>query len=345
MEHSPSRPSTLELRHLPPRQRTYGFLCALLLGGFALVLPATGAGSSLAIVNGITHPAGVGVSAARGAPVLPLKITSLAGRHHTLVHSVGSAIAMAHEARRGRLWIATSAHLLPIDSTCRILVEFPRIDGSVRSARAKVRWRDRKRDLALLTVAVPEGGLFDLARRPPRALPPSTSEVVALGFPDPEFVHGDGLRDTRGSGRRLQLFVGKIVEQQATLAVAFRHVDSPAIDGRLHLDAIFLHTARVAPGSSGGPLLDPRGALLGMHVGSLDRHSGKGCHPPPSATPCVYVAVSVEPVWNELERRISPDDRMAHASVEIPRPPRPLHQSLPGEDPARLGTGAMTDMK
>jgi len=110
-------------------------------------------------------------------------------------------------------------------------------DGS--TARASVPGADVDGDLAVLSV--PTGGRKPLDWRPPEVTPRLGEVVIGLSSP---------------GGRGLRAGVGSI----SALDVSFRGPGGTTVTGALE------HSAPLARGSSGGPLIDTAGRLLGVNT-------------------------------------------------------------------------------
>lgn len=230
---------------------------------------------------------------------LALRVDSVDGRPARWNRSVGSAVAVAYEPRQRRLWLATSAHVVPCRAGCRILVDLPTEDGRTVTGRARIQWQDSHQDLALLSTHLPEKGHVQLAHRPRHGAATPPSRVVALGYPGTDHA-------SKSKERALEITQGAVVERHEAQRLVFRSSSADEVQGTFHLDQLIFHTAAIAPGSSGGPLLDADGALLGIHTGSLVKRQGGGCLRASDDGACLHLAVGLEALWEELERLTEP---------------------------------------
>ena len=259
------------------------------------------------------------VSAQQATISIEVQSRRLGSVHSTT--SLGSGVVVRidrREARTWRLWIATSAHVVPCLGLCSIEVQLPTAegksrDGFVRRAARIVRL-DRESDLALLEVKVPPIIELAVARRAVTGSEsPSDRPVMAIGFPDPSLLGSGDKRGDRGGDRRgdrvQRVSRGFSITGPSALNADYRAFSSKAIQGRFQYRNALLHTARLVPGASGGPLVDASGAVIGINSGALLSKSQGTClradrtsaGRTSAGRTCLYLAVSMEPVWNWLD--------------------------------------------
>jgi S1-C subfamily serine protease len=132
-------------------------------------------------------------------------------------------------------------------------------DGDVREG--VVVATDRATDLALLRIdPVPVLDPLHLAQTAPTG-----TRVIAIGAPG-------GRLDTVTKGR--------------TLSIMARPTDQISI-------GLIQHSAALAPGSSGGPLLNCQGAVVGINIGILSQNQGHGASPIGYAVPIDQVRQAI----------------------------------------------------
>lgn len=194
--------------------------------------------------------------------------------------STGSGVVVARDEASGQLSLATSAHVVACASACMIRVVFRRqgTAGTV-SSRARVVWSDPRRDLALLRARAPRGAHFQVAETAGAASALPSAEVLAIGFPD--------LRTVRSATRAKRYSKGRLLDSMKRLQSEYRALTSMTAVGRFELEDVLIHSADLLPGSSGGPLIDSRGRVLGINTGSMKEGT-------------VHLAVAVEGVLEQL---------------------------------------------
>lgn len=150
--------------------------------------------------------------------------------------------------------IATNHHV--VAGAVKIDAATPDRTGEGKSYPAEVIWSSPKSDLALLKVPALDLPALVFAEK----LPAKGNKVTAIGFPGA----ADNVVDFKG------------IESTLTQGVIGRIVDSPLIDGGPDINMI-QHSAAINQGSSGGPLLDDCGRVIGINtakaVGRIFRDS------------------------------------------------------------------------
>lgn len=223
---------------------------------------------------------------------------------------IGSGLIVGSIVSRSRpvALILTTAHSTTCSrSRCTRLVGFPSATPSLAmtdTGQVTVLATAPERDLTLLAAELPEGAVR------PRVLPrlasaasTMSSSVIAIGWPDLDLRqrwHGDPPADSAELTRRFS--AGSVVRG------AVKHVIRAGL--RPTLVAAVYHTADMLPGSSGGPLLNQRGEVIGLNSriiqGTPSRSDlGYCCAPAQEHRPgrdCVHMAVAADEIRDLLAR-------------------------------------------
>ncbi len=218
----------------------------------------------------------------------------------------GSGLLVGADRDRHRIWIATASHVVTCARGCsvRLRPQGPGSDATtdVSERPARVTWRHRGADLALLEVSWPDAVELPEVVRPPRpgidARP--GDPVVAMGYPD---LSGP----KEPIGRCTKVFsTGRLEARREAFRAPVRSLGSGPSIGALDARGAWTHTAEILPGSSGGPLVSARGEILGLNVGSLATERGSCLRAPgteENGAGCQHLAIDLAPLWQELERR------------------------------------------
>lgn len=175
--------------------------------------------------------------------------------------------------------VATNSHVVEDAQTVAVLFGglAPRIDSGT------IVWSSTALDLALIYVGNAGSAPLPLAE----ALPQKGASVYALGFPSEANAHsplGVAVDATVTKGVLSRVFEGSWANQELT---------------------ILQHDAAINPGSSGGPLLDECGRVIGVNTGgsavTVRTIDGKERRVP--AASGVSWASAIHELRNELDRR------------------------------------------
>jgi pSer/pThr/pTyr-binding forkhead associated (FHA) protein len=152
----------------------------------------------------------------------------------------------------GTATVVTNHHVIE-DATAIVLVYWS--GGRFVHTEARVEYADRTRDLALLKAAEPLPG-----RALPLAMyaPPSGSEVWAFGFP--------GAADALfGGARGVADFLEKL-SKDASMSLPTRTFGTVSGERQRNRVTFIQHQVPISPGSSGGPLMDSCGSVVGINA-------------------------------------------------------------------------------
>ena len=296
--------------------------CGILL--FSLVVTASGAARDVPSgpSNGIAHLSPEGFSASsEGLPDLAMDawyatvrvegrgVSWRPGKCPRQRLRRGSGIVVKLTNNRRLAVIATNSHIIScaFSGICELRVGFgessspcaPKWSNAVR-----VVSRNPRKDLAILEVEVPSGAEVRTARfASPACCEAGKESVFSIGWPDLKVRKKWGVTpppnyrsQTRRHSDGLLLFWSKNFQ--------LRSEAGEVLD---RLQVIF-HNADVLPGSSGGPLTNRDGEVLGVNtmIEGIDEPSAthEFCAGLDTRNPgkCVHIAISSHEVIKELER-------------------------------------------
>ncbi len=227
------------------------------------------------------------------------------GRARFRPETVGSGVILAvrDEGRHRVAVVATNEHVLRCTTPrCWPWVAFARTGSSrptLWSRKVDILWQDTTHDMAILSVRLPGGlepAIAPLADQ--RCRTHAGQEVLAIGWPDLTWrTDWDG-REPRATTLRLKRFsVGRLVAGTVPPVVRDALGWDDGVD-------VFLHTADLLPGCSGGPVLDTDGHVLGLntavaHGPSVDNPYNLPCNDQARdahGARCAYVAITADEI-------------------------------------------------
>ena len=220
----------------------------------------------------------------------------------------GSGVIVRLDDERRVAVIATTAHAITCrDKACRIRVGFDDSD-----ARNSQRWsspvhvvsRNTAKDLAFIEADIPNGAEARAARfASAECEEAGIDRVVSIGWPDLTIRKEWGARPPPNYQDRVKRYSDGLF---LSLLKGYRM--RPDVDGLVKRLQVIFHSADVLPGSSGGPLVNRDGEVVGINamvmsaVGEPDyQHFCTGRDTQDSGE-CVNVAIASKEVMDEYER-------------------------------------------
>ena len=308
--------STRDLRYSQMARRISLFLCSLVAtaSSGAYDLPA---GSNTGIAD-IT-PEGFSVSS-EGLPDLAMDAwyatVRVEGRgvswppgkcpRQRMRRGSGIVIKLTNEGRKAV--IATNSHIVTCgDETCELRVGFGESSSPCSpkwSSAVQVVSRKPQKDLAILEVEIPAGAEVRAARfTSPEYCEAGVESVFSIGWPDLKVRKKWGVTPPPNYRSQIRRHSdGLLLLWQRSFQM--RSEAGEVLD---RLQVIF-HNADVLPGSSGGPLTNRNGEVLGVNTMIYGRvepsEDHEFCASPDSRKPneCVHVAISSQEVIKEFEQ-------------------------------------------
>ena len=237
--------------------------------------------SALLSLSSVGFPAGL-VRAATQPPVTEtavVRVVSATASADEIRYSMGSGFFV------NDTHIVTNEHLgSPAGSSSELLVVFP--DRDTLEA-VKLVWSNPELDLAVLgyTGGTPRGVLALAAADPSRG-----AEVFALGYPGPA--------DTGSLGGAASSTLTEGILSREPFRAQWG-------SGGTALARVLQHTAAINPGSSGGPLVNACGAVVGVNTSGApsELRDADGDLIGTTAAQGIFFALAVSELRAELQRR------------------------------------------
>jgi S1-C subfamily serine protease len=234
----------------------------------------------------------------------------------------GSGVVVRIDEDKNQAVVVTNAHAVTCgDQTCRVGVGFsdpespstPKWSDSVR-----VISRDTIKDLAFMEVELPVGAESRAARfGTAECAEPNTERVMSIGWPDLRTRQEWGVQPPSNHSDHV-----KRHSDGYFLLWKKAHQRRPEVDRLVRRSEVVFHNADILPGSSGGPLLNDDGEVVGINTmvvsssGVPDYHRFCARLDPHDPGECIHVAIASNEVVAEFERLYA--SRIALAGCSSP---------------------------
>jgi S1-C subfamily serine protease len=204
--------------------------------------------------------------------------------------------------------VATNAHVVRCrEQECHVRVGLGAADdpgATLWSDLGRVVSRNDPRDIAFLEVVVPEGADVSAARLASASCVTAggMNTVVAIGWPDLTVRKSWGMPPPANYQDHVKRY-----SEGSHLMSLKEYRPRPAVQVKMERLQVLFHNADVLPGSSGGPLVNRSGDVVGLNthvVGNGDSPHNEYCarqdlH---EASGCVHLAIASAEVAAEFER-------------------------------------------
>jgi S1-C subfamily serine protease len=316
--------------HFRPAPFARGFLCSLLATLTVVFTPP--AKADIRITDG--SPEGFSIS----MDGLPETATDawhatvlVSGRTLVWRHGIGlrwrikngSGVVVSIDEKTKQAVVATNAHAVSCgDQLCSVGVGFsdPQSPNAPRWAESvRVVSRDMDKDIAFIEVEIPVGVETRAARfGTAECAEANWDRVISIGWPDLSVRQEWGVAPPSNRNDHVK-----------------RHSDGyfllwkkgrpmrPGIDRLTRRSEVVFHNADILPGSSGGPLLNEDGEVVGINTmivsstGEQDDHRFCARLDPHDPGECIHVAIASGEVISEFGRLYSSRIAMAGCSSQL----------------------------
>ena len=221
----------------------------------------------------------------------------------------GSGIVVKLDEERRVAVVATNAHVITCDrGACDIRVGFGdpfSANGPKWAETVQVVSRNTGKDLAFVEVHIPDGAEIQTARfASSECGDTGVDRVVAIGWPDLNVRREWGVPPPPNHKAHVKRYSHGLI-----LLWLKRYRMRPEVELLSERLQVIFHNADVLPGSSGGPLVNRDGEVVGLNTQVLGDVSAPDHHrfcarrdPHQGPGECVHVAITSKELVEEYER-------------------------------------------
>lgn len=225
--------------------------------------------------------------------VVRLEVQPINGSPHEAKR--GSGFIIHHDTSRDSLWIAANYHTTycKIREICTIEVTYSNtVKRFLTSSHSIYKQIAPESDLMVLNIPLKGGEDFSVATFSTEPLR-YNDPVYTIGFPS---TVGRFQKSSNSNDNRKRYSVGGIYG----ILIDHEQKNYPIERNRiatLYFSRLISHSAPLLNGSSGGPLVNPKGEVIGINS---SMSNSKKCKPQISSENCLFFAIPIETLLNRF---------------------------------------------